>query len=331
MHSDLFSVHTVQFSDVDEQASMLTGWEQEYQQLGSGRFVGALDMVQTEEFSFIRERTNTALHERIVPPREQLVIGICNTTVQGHLLNGRPLTQDQLIVLDGSRAHHIRTNGPIELLGISVQRELFLSQLLEQDDASVRKWLDLSVLQLDTATAGMLRHYFSVVFDLLNTTPGKAARTISPRALASTAISNVALALSLNQGHHDLESTLPSRQRRERIVQNAIDYMRLHAGEEIGILDVCRATHVSRRTLQYCFEERLDISPLQYLKALRLNAAHREIKRRTGEERSHDRQATIGNLAALCGFNHPSRFASEYKKMFGVLPSETVLKSVSES
>ncbi|ALU90077.1 AraC family transcription regulator protein [Herbaspirillum rubrisubalbicans M1] len=330
MSCDDFSVHAVQFSDVDEQASMLTGWEQEYQQLGSGRFVGALAMVQTEEFCFIRESTNTALHERIVPPPDQLVIGLCNTEQYGHLLNGRPLTQDQLVVLDGSRAHHIRTTGPIELVGMSVQRDLFLSQLHEQDEASVRKWLDLSVLQLDAATAGMLRHYFSVVFELLDAPSGKAARPISPRALASTAISNVALALSLNHGSHELESTLPSRQRRERIVQNAIDYMRLHAGEEIGILDVCRATHVSRRTLQYCFEERLDISPLQYLKALRLNAAHREIKRRTDQDRSHDRQATIGNLAALCGFNHPSRFASEYKKMFGVLPSETVLKAVAE-
>ncbi|QDD65847.1 helix-turn-helix domain-containing protein [Herbaspirillum seropedicae] len=331
MHSDHFSVHAVQFSDVDEQASMLTGWEQEYQQLGSGRFDGALGMVQTEDFCFIRERTNTALHERMVPPPGQMVIGICNSSEQGHLLNGRPLGQDQLIVLDGSRAHHIRTTGPIELLGISMRRDLFLSQLHEQDDASVRKWLDLSVLQLDAATAGMLRHYFSLAFDLLNTAQGKTVHPISPRALACTVISNVALALSLNHGSNDLESTLPSRQRRERIVQNAIDYMRAHAGEEIGILDVCRATHVSRRTLQYCFEERLDISPLQYLKALRLNAAHREIKRRTGEDRAHDRHATIGNLAALCGFNHPSRFASEYKKMFGVLPSETVLRAVSDA
>jgi len=331
MHSDHFSIHAVQYADVDEQASMLTGWEQEYQQLGSGRFVGQLAMVQTPDFSFIRESTNTALHERMVPPPGQLVIGICNSSQHDHLLNGRSLRQDQLIVLDGSRAHHIRTNGPIELTGISMRRELFLSQLHEQDDASVRKWLDLSVLQLDEATAGMLRHYFSLAFDLLNTTHGKASRPISPRALASTIISNVSLALTLNHGCRELESTLPSRQRRERIVQNAIDYMRTHAGEEIGVLDVCRATHVSRRTLQYCFEERLDISPLQYLKALRLNAAHREIKRRTGEQRSHERHDTIGNLAALCGFNHPSRFASEYKKMFGVLPSETVMRAVSDA
>ncbi|MBV8622357.1 MAG: helix-turn-helix domain-containing protein [Herbaspirillum sp.] len=326
MNSHDFSVHTVQFSDVDEQASMLTGWQQEYQQLGSGRFVGALSTVQTEEFSFIRESTNTALHERIMPPPDQVVIGICDTSVEGHLLNGRPLTRDLLIVLDGSRAHHIRTTGPIELLGLSVPRELFLSQLHEQDHASLRKWLDLSVMQIDAGAASMLRQYFSLASDLLQHPADGPARSFSPRALASTAISNVALALSLQQGRHELEATLPSRQRRERIVHNAIDYMRQHAGDEIGILDVCRATHVSRRTLQYCFEERLDISPLQYLKALRLNAAHREIKRRNVQEGVCDRQDTIGNLAALCGFNHPSRFASEYKKMFGVLPSETALQ-----
>lgn len=327
MQSTDFSVNSVQFSDVDEQASMLNGWQQQYQQLGSGRFVGALSTLETDAFSFIRESTNTALHERIMPPADQIVIGVCNTSVDGHLLNGRPLTSDLLIMLDGNRAHHIRTTGPIELLGVSVPRTLFMSQLHEQDEASVRKWLDLSVMQIDSAAASMLRQYFALASELLQQSADGPARHVSPRALASTAISNVALALSMQHGQHDVEATLPSRQRRERIVQNAIDYMREHAGDEIGILDVCRATHVSRRTLQYCFEERLDISPLQYLKALRLNAAHREIKRRSLQDGGTERIDTIGNLAALCGFNHPSRFASEYKKMFGVLPSETALQA----
>jgi AraC family ethanolamine operon transcriptional activator len=91
--------------------------------------------------------------------------------------------------------------------------------------------------------------------------------------------------------------------------------MRCNADQNMDILDVCAAANVSRRTLQYCFEGCLEISPLQYLKVLRLNRARRQLKT--------DQHRSVADIASLCGFDHPSRFSSDYRKMFGELPSQT--------
>jgi AraC family ethanolamine operon transcriptional activator len=89
-----------------------------------------------------------------------------------------------------------------------------------------------------------------------------------------------------------------------------------HAEEPITVPDLCEAIHVSRRTLQYSFQDVLQMSPVAYLRALRMNGVRRDL-RRGGHE-------VIADRAAHWGFWHLSRFASDYRRMFGELPSETL-------
>lgn len=313
-------VNTMRLHDVDEQARLLPDWEQEYQQLGHGKFAGTLEFAQLRDFTLLRETSNKALHERVMPPDGQIVVGMCLSGDGASTFNGKVVGPDSLVVIDGRHSYDIRTEGHIELVGIGVQRDFFFSKVHEQDAAVAADALSATVTELDKRAAAMLRQYFVMVAELLQSGEGGAGLT--PRMLASGAISNIALAVRLGQRGRDSEAIPRSQQRRERIVQQAIDYMRANASEEIGILDVCGATHVSRRTLQYCFEERLNISPLQYLKALRLNQARRQLKQLAELQRAHERENTIASVAALCGFHHASRFASDYKRLFGELPSQ---------
>ncbi|MBQ0922131.1 AraC family transcriptional regulator, partial [Hydrogenophaga aromaticivorans] len=69
------------------------------------------------------------------------------------------------------------------------------------------------------------------------------------------------------------------------------------------------------RALQYAFEEVMQISPVTYLRAMRLNQVRSELRQ--------NRAAPVGDVAARWGFWHPSRFASDYKALFGELPSAT--------
>ena len=73
---------------------------------------------------------------------------------------------------------------------------------------------------------------------------------------------------------------------------------------------------VSRRSLQYAFEEVLGVSPLTYLRAQRLNAVRRAIK-------TAETDTPVMEIAARWGFWHPSYFTASYKKLFGELPSAT--------
>ncbi|RJF92067.1 helix-turn-helix domain-containing protein [Noviherbaspirillum saxi] len=62
---------------------------------------------------------------------------------------------------------------------------------------------------------------------------------------------------------------------------------------------------VSRRTLQYCFEEVVGMSPLNFLRTVRLNAVRRELffKCQLGQ---------VTEVAMSWGFRHLSQFASDF-------------------
>lgn len=103
---------------------------------------------------------------------------------------------------------------------------------------------------------------------------------------------------------------------RARLARRAEDWMRAHLGESITIPDLCRALGVSRREIEYAFRLIHDESPRDYLQALRLNAIRRELLH-DGPHRS------ISHLAMAHGVSHLSRFAANYRRMFGEYPTET--------
>jgi AraC family ethanolamine operon transcriptional activator len=74
---------------------------------------------------------------------------------------------------------------------------------------------------------------------------------------------------------------------------------------------------VSRRTLQYSFQEVLGINPVRFLRAMRLNGVRRDLK--SGSRPA----ASVQDIAARWGFWHLGHFVTDYKRMFGELPSET--------
>lgn len=327
MVNERLLVNAARSHDVDEQADLLPGWRQQYQQLGCGQFLGTLAVSEIEHFSLVLESSNMALHESVQPPQDQVVFGMYLDADPGSTVNGTPLTEQSLLVLDGRRSHDLRTAGQLTLIGIAVSRDYLMARMTDYDFQIAADSMWLSVVQLDARPADMLRQYFIAIADILQN-PGHDWRpALTPRMLANSAIANVALAVGMSNADVRGDPTPRLQQRRDRIVQLAIDYMRQNVHEEIGVLDICAATHVSRRTLQYCFEERLDISPLQYLKALRLNQARRQLKRLMESAVAREHENTIASVAALCGYNHASRFASEYKRLFGRLPSHSAAKA----
>lgn len=79
------------------------------------------------------------------------------------------------------------------------------------------------------------------------------------------------------------------------------------------VAELCDALGVSRRSLQYGFHEVWGVSPLSYLRVMRLNAARRSLKT----------AGSVTEAATQLGFWHFGHFARDYHAMFGELPSMT--------
>lgn len=99
-------------------------------------------------------------------------------------------------------------------------------------------------------------------------------------------------------------------------VRRAVAFIDEHAAEPIGIDDVARAARIGVRALQLAFRKHRDTTPLEYLRRVRIELAHRDLQ---------DGDPTRGDtVAARWGFVNHSAFSMEYRRAYGRPPSRTL-------
>lgn len=103
-----------------------------------------------------------------------------------------------------------------------------------------------------------------------------------------------------------------------RTVRRAVRYMEEHVGEAVSVGDIALAAGVSTRALQAAFQRQYETTPSQYLRRLRLRAAHDELRD------SSDPRLAVRDVARRWGFEHAGRFAQLYAEQYGERPSQTL-------
>jgi AraC-like DNA-binding protein len=96
------------------------------------------------------------------------------------------------------------------------------------------------------------------------------------------------------------------------------NYIETHKSRPIMISELARGTNISGRSLYRMFQERFNLSPKAYLNTIRLNGVNNELREKSSCGK------TISQIANSWGYWHMGQFASDYKKLFGELPSETL-------
>ncbi|MEU8614039.1 AraC family transcriptional regulator [Actinoplanes sp. NPDC048791] len=110
-------------------------------------------------------------------------------------------------------------------------------------------------------------------------------------------------------------SVTPSRPRHVKL---AIDSMEADPGRAVTINDLARTAGVSVRSLQEGFHRHTGMSPMTYLRRLRLAKAHEDLLRPDSGGR------TVTEIAYRWGFLHLGRFAAAYRAQYGHSPSQTL-------
>ncbi|MFA9431971.1 AraC family transcriptional regulator [Egicoccus sp. AB-alg2] len=102
-------------------------------------------------------------------------------------------------------------------------------------------------------------------------------------------------------------------------VRRATAYIEVNADRDLTIGDIARAAGVGVRSLQRAFQRHHGTSPSGYLRRVRLDRAHQDLRLAdpgTG--------ATVAGIAARWGFSNPGRFAGAYLHAYGQPPSHTL-------
>ncbi|NDL61084.1 AraC family transcriptional regulator [Phytoactinopolyspora mesophila] len=103
-----------------------------------------------------------------------------------------------------------------------------------------------------------------------------------------------------------------------RPVKTAREMIDAHPEWSHTVQSLAGYAHVSERTLQAGFNEVLQTGPKAYLTDVRMQRAHQELYA------AAPGTTTVSTVARRLGLNHVGRFAAEYKRRFGELPSETL-------
>ena len=123
---------------------------------------------------------------------------------------------------------------------------------------------------------------------------------------------SIAIAGSIAPGQH------PKRLRGYLLVERALSYLDAHdLGEDDTVAHLVEELRCGRRTLELAFRNVLGCSPRQYWMALRLNSVRRYLVRQGAG-------ITVTEAAQREGFMHLGRFASQYYRLYGELPSTTL-------
>ncbi|HEV8578031.1 MAG TPA: AraC family transcriptional regulator [Thermoanaerobaculia bacterium] len=102
---------------------------------------------------------------------------------------------------------------------------------------------------------------------------------------------------------------------RSHRIAHVLRYLNAHYDQPLDISSIANAAYMSPSTLHHTFKAVTSVSPLQYLKRIRLHQARLLML--------HD-GLSAGEVAHRVGYESPSQFSREFKRLFGVAPTQEV-------
>ena len=103
-------------------------------------------------------------------------------------------------------------------------------------------------------------------------------------------------------------------------LSRALNWLNMRLDEPVALDDLAAAAGVRPRTLEAQFRLHLNIPPLGWVRRVRLARARQQLL-------ASDESANVTGIANANGFNELGRFAAQYKRRFGELPSQTLVRS----
>ncbi len=105
----------------------------------------------------------------------------------------------------------------------------------------------------------------------------------------------------------------PAAQLRDFYIQEAVNYMERNYQREITVEEIASACRLNRSYFSKIFKENMGCPPQEFLIRLRLSKATVMMK---------SSGASIGGIAAMCGYPNQLHFSRAFKKHYGVSPRE---------
>jgi AraC-like DNA-binding protein len=190
-----------------------------------------------------------------------------------------------------------------KLMGRDIREGVDFDPLFSLDGAGGHNWL-----QLANYGAAELSNLQSFVRSL------PAAR----QQLEQMMITGLLLAHTHNYSHALLQ---PQAAAAPYYVKRAEAYIEAHFAEPLSLAEIAAQAGVSARSLQNGFQNFRNMTPMAFLRSVRLQRVHRVLLA------ADPTSAKVTDIALDCGFNHMGEFATAYRRAFGETPRQTLART----
>lgn len=300
--------------NTEEHSAAWRGWQITCDQVTDGKFEGEVTELAFSDLQLIRDRSNQALVKTGQAMKNFLTFSVpARQHAQEFYCEGHLSVANHILIAPGDRLPEIHTPSNLDIFCISVDLDVIKHMLNNQGIESGLNSYASSTYLKEACFGEELSDYLHTIF----------SSELSTQVLEYSRIQD-GIKDTIMQHLIDLadagDNYAVTPLARKVMVDRAREYVLANLDTPPTILELCNVVGASRRKLQYCFQETFGLSPVSYLRIMRLNAAHRDLLH-------YSNQYNIQDVAAKWGFLHYGRFASEYRTLFAELPSQTIKRA----
>ncbi len=301
--------------DSVEQLDELThalGWDTEYRQLQPGLFASHFSVLEGEQWFLMEEQSSNTVEVQAPAPDAMFVLAV----VEGApgAVNGQTLSSDHIFIQSPDSEFRATLPANIRATQIGVGAEHFESLIRAMAPDSSAPLLGKSTILVEPDTLTQVRQAMRAML----------ANPLQSKSHREAAISDILEEITIKLLDH---CARPSRRElhpamARRALDRALEYIETHLTGAIQIAAICRYAQITSRSLERIFLREFAMSPQQYVKARKLNAARRSLlAARRGEG------IRVTDIAWNQGFTHMGRFSVDYRRIFGECPWDTLSSS----
>jgi len=285
-------------------------WPGEFHQLSKGLVTSRWRSLSLGDFSLISHHMDKRFHARMTAPRGCVALAI---TPPPHLMlvDGLELGNDKALVMDA--------NSEVDF--VSPGKTACTTLVLPESDFKACGQALFPRFRM--RTSGALTRILQCPSSGWSALQGEMTNLLVNGSVSAEDLSHLLCRF------FDLMAEEPERRQREvslgnrstgSVARRAQEYIEDHYSRTIRMEDLCRCTGVSMSTIRRSFSEYFQVSPFEYVKARRLNAARQALL--AGDYS----RGSVTRIAVENGFTHLGRFSVEYREHFDELPKETLAR-----
>jgi AraC family ethanolamine operon transcriptional activator len=301
--------------DINQLANSEVGQYRRYMQLKPGELDCRIKEVKLDGVVLLREKLNVGIQIEAAPPAEIVPLAAILSNTQKMRFCGKPLGQHSLMQATGNEWNVCATES-LDYVGCVMERgvlEYHSQNLIGR--APSAGWFVSQRRQVEPMLFSYYQQWLLDALALLERKPELILHEPIRRQLSGQIFQ---LAVKLLCSAEQIEQKVVRFNRRVDGVRKVVEYLQVHAQYLPTMSELCKVACLSERSLEYGFREQFGVTPVRYLKVVRLNGARRELV-------VADASSTkVVDIALRWGFVELGRFSGEYNKLFNQLPSHTL-------